>query len=110
MQEGAWEFAPQVHMCFGGICVPRGITGGCLVFVSTRPVPDACWNLAGLPFMDRIPKCSQKESGLVTRRSLLSHLFADVLLASPNQDFQRVLGRFTAECGAAGIENQHFHV
>uniref|UniRef100_A0A8D0CHB3 Reverse transcriptase domain-containing protein n=1 Tax=Scleropages formosus TaxID=113540 RepID=A0A8D0CHB3_SCLFO len=57
-------------------------------------------------FMDRISRRSQgTESVCFGGREISSLLFADdvVLLASSSQDLQRALGRFAAECEAAGM-------
>ena len=57
-------------------------------------------------FMDRISKRSQGPEGVWFRsRWISSLLFADdvVLLAPSSQDLQHVLGRFAAECEAAGM-------
>ena len=57
--------------------------------------------------MDRISRRSQGPEGvLFGNRRISSLLFADdvVLLASSNQDLQCALGRFAAECEAAGMK------
>uniref|UniRef100_A0A8C9VLN8 Reverse transcriptase domain-containing protein n=1 Tax=Scleropages formosus TaxID=113540 RepID=A0A8C9VLN8_SCLFO len=57
-------------------------------------------------FMDRISRRSQGTEGVCFGgREISSLLFADdvVLLASSSQDLQRALGRFAAECEAAGM-------
>uniref|UniRef100_A0A3B3HQU3 Reverse transcriptase domain-containing protein n=1 Tax=Oryzias latipes TaxID=8090 RepID=A0A3B3HQU3_ORYLA len=57
-------------------------------------------------FMDRISRRSQGPEGIwFGDHRISSLLFADdvVLLASSNRDLQRALGRFAAECEAAGM-------
>ncbi|KAL0152538.1 hypothetical protein M9458_052261 [Cirrhinus mrigala] len=57
-------------------------------------------------FMDRISRCSQGLEGVwFGDHRISSLLFADdvVLLASSNQDLQRALGWFAAQCEAAGM-------
>uniref|UniRef100_A0A8C9WAJ3 Reverse transcriptase domain-containing protein n=1 Tax=Scleropages formosus TaxID=113540 RepID=A0A8C9WAJ3_SCLFO len=57
-------------------------------------------------FVDRISRRSQGTEGVCFGgREISSLLFADdvVLLASSSQDLQRALGRFAAECEAAGM-------
>uniref|UniRef100_A0A672GTN4 Reverse transcriptase domain-containing protein n=4 Tax=Salarias fasciatus TaxID=181472 RepID=A0A672GTN4_SALFA len=57
-------------------------------------------------FMDRISRCSQGPEGFrFGNHRISSLLFADdvVLLASSNPDLQHALGRFAAECEAAGM-------
>ena len=58
-------------------------------------------------FMDRISRCSQGPEGVRFGSHWISSLlFADdvVLLAPSSQDLQHVLGRFAAECEAAGMK------
>ena len=60
-----------------------------------------------ITFMDRISRRSQGPEGVwFGNHRISSLLFADdvVLLASSNQDLQRALGRFAAECEAAGMK------
>ena len=60
-----------------------------------------------ITFMDRISRRSQGVEGVrFGDHRISSLLFADdvVLLASSNQDLQRALGRFAAECVASGME------
>ena len=57
-------------------------------------------------FMGRISRCSQAAEGVgFGGPRILSLLFANdvVLLASSNSDLQLPLGRFAAECEAAGM-------
>lgn len=56
-------------------------------------------------FMDRISSSRQGAEGVIFGGCKISLLFADnvVLLASSNQDLQRALERFTAECEVAGM-------
>ncbi|GAA6106566.1 receptor-type tyrosine-protein phosphatase F-like, partial [Tachysurus ichikawai] len=59
-----------------------------------------------ITYMDRISRRSLGPEGVrFGDHRILSLLFADdvVLLASSNQDLQRALGRFAAECEAAGM-------
>ncbi|KAK3523148.1 hypothetical protein QTP86_020202 [Hemibagrus guttatus] len=82
--EGSWEFAQPVHMCFVDLekafdHVPRGI------LISRRSQ-----GLEGVRFGDH---------------RISSLIFADdvVLLAPSSLDLQHALGRFAAECEAAGM-------
>ncbi len=57
-------------------------------------------------FWDRISRCSQGPEGVrFGDHTILSLLFADdvVLLAPSDQDLRSALGRFAAECEAAGM-------
>uniref|UniRef100_A0A3P9I175 Reverse transcriptase domain-containing protein n=1 Tax=Oryzias latipes TaxID=8090 RepID=A0A3P9I175_ORYLA len=105
--EGLWEFAHPVHMCFVDLekafevsksdlfPVHFGLRQGC-------PLSPVLF----IVFMDRISRRSQGPEGIwFGDHRISSLLFADdvVLLASSNRDLQRALGRFAAECEAAGM-------
>ncbi|KAK3559697.1 hypothetical protein QTP86_017676, partial [Hemibagrus guttatus] len=97
--EGLWEFAQPVHICFVDLekafdRVPRGILW------------EVLWEYGVQGPLLRISRHSQGLEGVRFgdhRISLL--IFADdvVLLAHSSLDLQHALGRFAAECEAAGM-------
>ncbi|KAK3536250.1 hypothetical protein QTP86_000153 [Hemibagrus guttatus] len=131
--EGSWEFAQPVHMCFVDLekafdCVPRGILWEVLwesLYNRSRSLvriascksdlfPVHVVLRQGCPlspvlfivFMDRISRRSQGLEGVRFGDHRISSLiFADdvVLLAPSSLDLQYALGRFAAECEAAGM-------
>ncbi|KAK3515853.1 hypothetical protein QTP70_034764, partial [Hemibagrus guttatus] len=81
--EGSWEFAQPVHMCFGKLST-----------------------VSLVAFCGRISRRSQGLEGVWFGDHRISSLiFADdvVLLAPSSLDLQHALGRFAAECEAAGM-------
>ncbi|KAK7916510.1 hypothetical protein WMY93_012271 [Mugilogobius chulae] len=115
--EGSWEFAQPVHMCFVDLekafdRVPRGVLWGVLREYGVRAL---CSGRFGLCTTEQelcshcrqISRRSQGPEGVrFGDHSISSLLFADdvVLMAPSNQDLQHALGRFAAECEAAGMK------
>ncbi|KAK3516187.1 hypothetical protein QTP70_005689 [Hemibagrus guttatus] len=90
--EGSWEFAQPVHMCFVDLekafdRVPCGILWEVLWEYGVRgPLLRAVWSLYN------------------QSRSLVRIASYDVVLLAPSSlDLQHALGRFAAECEAAGM-------
>ncbi|KAK3541999.1 hypothetical protein QTP86_009835 [Hemibagrus guttatus] len=90
--EGSWEFAQPVHMCFVDLekafdRVPRGILWEVLwEYGVCGPLLRAVWSLYN------------------RSRSLVCIASYDVALLAPSSlDLQHALGRFAAECEAAGM-------
>ncbi|KAK7884420.1 hypothetical protein WMY93_027543 [Mugilogobius chulae] len=117
--EGSWEFAQPVHMCFVDLekafdRVPRGVLWGVLreygirgpLLRAVRSLYDrsrSCVRIAG----SKISSCSQDPEGVrFGDHRISSLLFADdvVLMAPSSQHLQHALGRFAAECEAAGMK------
>ncbi|KAK3565356.1 hypothetical protein QTP86_007126 [Hemibagrus guttatus] len=90
--EGSWEFAQPVHMCFVDLekafdCVPRGILW------------EVLWE-----YGVRGPLLRAVRSLYNRSRSLVHIASYDVVLLAPSSlDLQHALGRFAAECEAAGM-------
>ncbi|KAI3358423.1 hypothetical protein L3Q82_014856 [Scortum barcoo] len=115
--EGLWEFAQPVHMCFVDLekafdRVPRGILWGVLreygvrgpLLRAVRSLYDRSRSLVHIAGRFLGVARGRRESGLGTTGFHLCFLQDDVvLLASSSQDLQHVLGRFAAECEAAGM-------
>ncbi|KAL0194436.1 hypothetical protein M9458_012732, partial [Cirrhinus mrigala] len=110
--EGSWEFAQPVHMCFVNLekafdRVPRGVLWGVLWEYGVRgPLLRAVRSLVRIAG-SKVALCHRQglEGVWFGDHMISSLLFADdvVLLASSNQDLQRALGRFAAQCEAAGM-------
>ncbi|XP_076874334.1 uncharacterized protein LOC143523664 [Brachyhypopomus gauderio] len=113
--EGSWEYAQPVHMCFVDLekafdRVPRGILWGVLqeygiggpLLRAVRSLYDRSRSLVRMAGRSQGAAKGRRESCLEATGSLL---FADdvVLLAASGQDLQHALGRFAAECEAAGM-------
>ncbi|KAK3510413.1 hypothetical protein QTP70_005909 [Hemibagrus guttatus] len=90
--EGSWEFAQPVHMCFVDLekafdHVPRGILW------------EVLWE-----YRVRGPLLRAVRSLYNQSRSLVRIASYDVVLLAPSSlDLQHALGRFAAECEAAGM-------
>ncbi|KAK3549143.1 hypothetical protein QTP70_033348 [Hemibagrus guttatus] len=90
--EGSWEFAQPVHMCFVDLekafdCVPRGILW------------EVLWEYGVHGPLLRAVRSLYNRS-----RSLVCIASYDVVLLAPSSlDLQHALGRFAAECEAAGM-------
>ncbi|KAK3543016.1 hypothetical protein QTP70_008703 [Hemibagrus guttatus] len=90
--EGSWEFAQPVHMCFVDLekafdRVPRGILWEVLWEYGVRG-----------PLLRAVRSLYNRSRSLVRIAS-----YDVVLLASSSLDLQHALGRFAAECEAAGM-------
>ncbi|KAK3517349.1 hypothetical protein QTP70_004706 [Hemibagrus guttatus] len=90
--EGSWEFAQPVHMCFVDLekafdRVPRGILWEVLWEYGVRG-----------PLLRAVRSLYNRSRSLVRIAS-----YDVVLLASSGLDLQHALGRFAAECEAAGM-------
>ncbi|KAK3532449.1 hypothetical protein QTP86_018088, partial [Hemibagrus guttatus] len=90
--EGSWEFAQPVHMCFVDLekafdRVPRGILWEVLWEYGVRG-----------PLLRAVRSLYNRSRSLVRIAS-----YDVVLLASSSLDIQHALGRFAAECEAAGM-------
>ncbi|KAK3552451.1 hypothetical protein QTP86_011720 [Hemibagrus guttatus] len=90
--EGSWEFAQPVHMCFVDLekafdRVPRGILWEVLWEYGVRG-----------PLLRAVQSLYNRSRSLVRIAS-----YDVVLLASSDLDLQHALGRFAAECEAAGM-------
>ncbi|KAK3533462.1 hypothetical protein QTP70_022244 [Hemibagrus guttatus] len=116
--EGSWKFAQPVHMCFVNLekafdRVPRGILWEVLWEYGVRgPLLRAVRSLYN-PEQELGSHCqliSRRSQGLEGVRfgdhRISSLIFADdvVLLVSSSLDLQHALGRFAAECKAAGMK------
>ncbi|KAK3553138.1 hypothetical protein QTP86_031724 [Hemibagrus guttatus] len=90
--EGSWEFAQPVHMCFVDLekafdCVPRSILW------------EVLWK-----YRVHGPLLRAVRSLYNRSRSLVRIASYDVVLLAPSSlDLQHALGRFAAECEAAGM-------
>ncbi|KAK3509336.1 hypothetical protein QTP70_029059 [Hemibagrus guttatus] len=87
--EGSWEFAQPVHMCFVDLEKTTSLVAFC------GRISRRSQGLEGVRFVDH-------------RISLLIFVVDVVLLAPSSLDLQHALGRFAAECEAAGMRVSTF--